>query len=96
MKRDFVEDVLTISIIIVFLIVVLMLIWKLSGHSPTLLEMLSMVVVGLVLYTTKVEYSRGKFEGESNEFRRSVRESFDRVKEDMGELKSDVKEILMK
>lgn len=87
MKEDVIEKILTILVIIVFIIIVFMLLLKVLGKSPSITDLLIAVVVGLVLYTIRIEYSRGRFEGKIELFSEHTRDSFKKVKEDMNYLK---------
>jgi len=93
MEKDIFEVILTILVIISFIVVIFMLLWKIFGKSPSDVGLLTAAVVGLTLYTIRTEYSRGKFEGEFREFKRSVGKGFVRVREDMGELKSSIGDV---
>lgn len=92
MARDIIEDILTVSLIIVLFIIIFMLIWRIFGDSPTILDLITTMMVGLVLYIIKIENSRGKFKGRFETFVHYTKESFSRVKEDISNLRNDIKE----
>lgn len=94
MERDIIEDILTILVIISFLVAIFMLLWKIFGDSPTIIDFLTILVIGLVLYVFKAKYTRGKFEGRFNSFIYYTKEGFSKVKEDINNLRSDMKESL--
>ena len=92
MARDIIEDILTILVIMSFLVAIFMLLWKIFGSSPTILDLIITLVAGLLFYVFKIEYSRGKFEGRFDTFTHYTKESFNRVKEDIHALRADMKE----
>ena len=96
MKRDIIESILTILVIIVFIVIIFILLLKIFGKSPSDVGLLTAIVVGLILYTIRAEYSKGRFQGEFREFKRNVVESFVKIKEDSKELKGEFKENINK
>ena len=94
MKKDIIENILTILVIIAFVIAIFMLLWKIFGDSPTIIDLLITLVGGILLYIFKIEYSRGKFEGQFESFMHSTKEGFGRVKEDINNLSGEMREGL--
>lgn len=94
MAKDIIEDILTILVIISFLVAIFMLLWRIFGDSPTILDLIISILSGLLLYVFKIEYSRGKFEGKFETFVHYTKESFSRVKDDITNLRNEMKEGL--
>ena len=95
MKRNKLVDNLSFwTITIILVIVIYFLILKLLGKSPTMLQIISPLIIGLVFYVAKLGNDVSGIKGEFREFKGNVKESFVRVREDMGEMKKDIRQDL--
>lgn len=72
---------------VVGIVVIYMIILKILGHSPSY----EVIIVGLVVLVAGKVYHHGFELGALKEFRKTVVDSFQRVKEDIGNLREDIK-----
>ncbi|MBI2668723.1 hypothetical protein HYX14_02690 [Candidatus Woesearchaeota archaeon] len=91
--KDYVEVLLIFFAVIFSLLAIGLMFWKLVGNSPTIEE----ITLGLMAMTASwlvtLSYKFGKMEGKTELIDLNMRTSFDRVKDDLQELKLQLKEI---
>jgi len=94
MKRraEMVELILNFIIIIAQLIVIYMFIDFLFGNSPDLIDLIGSLVVALVVNAFRVQGNLGNLNGKFEVFSHNVKGNFIRVREDIQEVKGDIKE----
>lgn len=66
------------------------LILKITGHSPSAIEMLNVGQGIIISYLFGASLSFGMFREEAKKFRRNVKESFKRIKQDIETIRSKV------
>lgn len=74
---------------VVGIVVIYMIILKILGHSPSY----NVIIVALMVLIAGKVYHHGFELGALREFRKTVVDSFQRVKEDIGDLREDIKEV---
>lgn len=87
-----VELILNFIIIIAQLIVIYMFIDFLFGNSPDLIDLIGSLVVALVVNAFRVQGNLGNLNGKFEVFSHNVKGNFIRVREDIQEVKGDIKE----
>ena len=86
-KIDYIELVIKTIMWILGIIVIYMLVLKIAGHSPTL-ESILLVFVGIIgTNLLFINYKIGKQEGKFNQFEYKIKDSFERMKKDLEEIK---------
>ncbi len=83
---DFLNLLLKVLLVVVGIGTVVVFVWILVGDSPTLTDVLAMMVSGIALYLVQSNFQRGKFEGK-------VITSFTNFKEDLHEIKQRITRI---
>ncbi|MFH0972280.1 MAG: hypothetical protein V1835_07000 [Candidatus Micrarchaeota archaeon] len=73
--RDPIDAFLTILAILVFAAAAIMLILKLTGHSPTEDQLLITVLAGMGINMFRIEHTLGEF----GEFKRTTNENFKQI-----------------
>ncbi len=91
MKKDYIEITLTSITIVFALLVIFLLLWKLLGSSPTIEEITLGLTTILASWLINLSYKFGKSEGQQNQFEKNVKDSFERVREDLKEIKQKLK-----
>jgi hypothetical protein len=86
MKRDFMDWVLFVITITTALIGIAMVIYKITGHSPTIEEILLVLVVGITGLLINHMHRTAKFEGRATA-------DIGYIKRDLHELKAEVRDI---
>jgi len=79
-----VEVVINIFLIIFIIILILLILEKLLGHSPTIEEILLMLVAGLILESLRIEFKLGEF----TEFKNTTSKKLDELRKDIKEIKA--------
>ncbi len=92
-KKDPFLSLVNVILYLVLIIVIYFLLLKVTGHSPVFEAIMITIVIGLILNSFRYEFVLGKFIGENNEFKKSIRQSFDHIKRDFREIKEDVKSL---
>ena len=92
MKRNKVLNWIVVLLFLIFAIIfIIQLILKLTGHSSTDVQLLY-IGVGLILsYLLVMSYKMGIFVGEVNQFMKISKNSFAKVREDIGRLEGRLK-----
>ena len=91
MKKDFIEITLTSITVAFALLVIFLLLWKLLGNSPTIGEITLGLTTILASWLINLSYKFGKSEGRQNQFEKNVRDSFERIREDLTEIKQKLR-----
>jgi len=91
MKKDYIEITLTSITVAFALLVIFLLLWKLLGSSPTIEEITLGLTAILVSWLINLSYKFGKSEGQQNQFEKNVKDSFQRIREDLIEIKQKLR-----
>ena len=78
-----IEKILIFVFIILTLILILFLILKITGHSPTDIQILYVGFSVIISYLLMMSYKIGMFVGKVNEFIDSTKNSFTKLSEDL-------------
>ena len=73
---------------IFFVIVVYQLTLKISGHSPTEMQIIPAILFFTTSYVISFSVKTAKFQGRVEEFMEAAKISFKKISEDMNEVKS--------
>ena len=91
MKKDYIEITLTSITVAFALLVIFLLLWKLLGSSPTIEEITLGLTAILASWLINLSYKFGKSEGQQNQFEKNVKDSFQRIREDLIEIKQKLR-----
>lgn len=91
-KREKIELILNLIVIIAQLIVIYMFIDFLFGDFPDLVDLIGSMVVALVVNAFRIQNNLGSLNGKFEIFNQNVRDGFIRVKKDIDGLRGEVKE----
>jgi len=91
MKKDYIEIGLTIIAVFFTLFAIFLLLWKLFGDSPTTEELSSGVITAIGSWLIILTYRMGRMEGKTNQLEKNMRDSFERVREDLQEIKQKLR-----
>jgi len=83
--------VITALFIIFAIILIVQIVLKLTGHSPTDTQIIYMALGAIISYLLVMSYNMGTFVGEMKEFTKVTKKSFVKLKEDVSELKREIK-----
>ena len=92
MKRDYFDLVLTSVAIILTIFAIFLALWKLLGNSPTTEQLSSGIITAIGSWLIILTYKMGRVEGKTNQMEKSMKESFERVRGDLREIKQESKE----
>lgn len=87
-NKDWVDQILTLLIVVLAVIGIVSLILKLTNHSPVDITILYSLVAMIIVSAFKLHYDRGRL----HEFSDNTKTSFQHIREDIHELKNILKE----
>lgn len=93
MKTDPVTLITRIGMIVLCFIALYMFFLIIFGNSPTAADLGIALTSGLFIYVLQNSFHQGKFEGEMREFKSTAINSFQNIKQDMGNIKETLQRI---
>lgn len=93
MKTDPVTLITRIGMIVLCFIALYMFFLIIFGNSPTAADLGIALTSGLFIYVLQTSFHRGKFEGEMQEFKNTVVNSFKNIKNDIDTIKQTLQRI---
>lgn len=91
--REAFNNIIFWALAAVSLIIIYFLVLKLIGRSPTALQIVYSLVIGLTFFVFKLGVDVGGLKGEFKEFKSNAKESFARVGDEFNEIKMDLKDM---
>jgi ABC-type nickel/cobalt efflux system permease component RcnA len=91
MTRDYVESALTLITVLFMLFAIFLVAWKVFGSSPTMEQLSSGIVTTIGAWLVILTYRMGRMEGKTDQMEKSMKESFERVREDLQEIKQKLR-----
>ena len=87
MQRDYINLILTTLTIILILFAIFLASWKLFGNSPTTEQLGSGFITAIGSWLIILTYRMGRIEGKVDQMEKNMKDSFERVREDLKEIK---------
>ena len=87
-KNEPILSIINLILYILLVIVIYQILLKVSGHSPLFETVTMSLLTVLIVNSLRYEYLLGRFIGENKEFRNNLKQSFDRLRDDIREIKT--------
>jgi len=82
--------IMEVLFVLLAIILIIQLVWKLTGHSPTEMQVMYVILGGIISFLFVMSYKMGIFVGEVKEFMKTSKHSFSKIGKELNELKTDV------
>ena len=90
-KEKIIENIIITTFVILITILIFQLILKLTGHSPTEIQLLYISLGCIITFLLGMTYKIAKFIGSTEEFMKNVTKELKTIKTEMIEMKKDIK-----
>ena len=85
--REIVEFIISVLLITFLVYIIFLVLLKLTGHSPSMEELLLALVVGLLLESLRIENKLGEF----SEFKNNTKTKLEEIARDVKDIKKSRK-----
>ena len=92
--KNILEKSIIITFIILIIIFIVQLSLKLTGHSPTELQILYISLAGIIIFILGISYQFGNFIGKTTEFQKRTISEIIEMKTDIKDNKENINKLI--